>query len=71
MVGSTGDTQAGPAGSGVLYYPVGSPPRLFTVAGGEEHQDVDFSLFPDALFRVSGKIDLAAPQSGYDRVRSG
>jgi hypothetical protein len=65
MVGSTGASQAGPVGSGTLYYPVNSQPRLFLVSGGEEYRDVDFSIAPNALFRISGKIDLAAPQPGF------
>ena len=65
VVGSTGGSQIGSAGSGVLYYPVGAQPRIFEVSGGEEYHDVDFSIAPSALHRVSGKVDLAAPQLGY------
>lgn len=65
VVGSTGSSQIGSTGSGVLYYPVGSQPRMFELSGGEDYHDVDFSISPTALHRVSGKIDLAALQSGY------
>ncbi len=65
VVGSTGGSEAGSAGSGALFYPANSAPQLFTFSGGEEYHDIDFALIPSALFRVSGKIDLATPQSGF------
>ncbi len=65
IVGSTGQSETGAEGSGVLYYPDSSRPRLFTVAGGEDYRDVDFSVMPSALYRVAGKIDGAEAKKGY------
>ena len=65
VVGGTGGAQVGASGSGVVYYPAGSQPRMFTVSGGEEYRGIDFSVVPGALFRVSGKVDVTPSQSGF------
>jgi hypothetical protein len=51
------------AGAGVLFYPNNQRPRLFTVSGGEEFAGTDFAIQPQALFKVSGKVEL--PRKGY------
>ncbi|MDQ2711545.1 MAG: carboxypeptidase regulatory-like domain-containing protein [Acidobacteriota bacterium] len=65
VVGGTGGAQAGATGSGVLYYPASSQPQLFTVSGSEEYRGIDFSIVPGALYRVTGKVDVSPPQSGF------
>jgi 5-hydroxyisourate hydrolase-like protein (transthyretin family) len=65
IVASTGNSQAEPTGSGVILYPSTSQPHVFTVAGGEEYPNTDFSIMPTALYEVSGKIELEASQHGY------
>jgi beta-lactamase regulating signal transducer with metallopeptidase domain len=49
-------------GSGLQLYPNNAQPRFFSVAGGEEYNDINFSVAPSAAYRVSGKIEL--PKSG-------
>ena len=46
------------AGSGAQLYPDNANPRFFTVSGGEDYRDVDFTLMPGASFSVSGKIEM-------------
>jgi hypothetical protein len=64
-VGSTGDAHLGASGSGVVYYPRNSQPRLFSIKCGTEYSDIDFSLTPGTLCRVSGKVETASPQAGF------
>jgi beta-lactamase regulating signal transducer with metallopeptidase domain len=42
-------------GSGLQLYPNNAEPRFFTVAGGEEYNDINFSVAPSAAYQVSGK----------------
>lgn len=65
VVTMTGQTNAGAAGSGVSYYPSNSEPRIFSVSGGEEYRDVDFTIVPGALYQVSGKLDIESPKRGF------
>lgn len=65
VVGSTGDAHAGPIGSGVLYYPRNSQPQMFAIKSGTEYNNIDFSVTPGTLCRVSGKVETAAPQAGF------
>ncbi|HWQ55301.1 MAG TPA: carboxypeptidase-like regulatory domain-containing protein [Bryobacteraceae bacterium] len=46
---------------GLLIHPSNAQPEFFTVAGGEEHRGVDFSVMRRALFSISGKVELPAP----------
>jgi hypothetical protein len=57
------DPAAKGAGAGVLFYPNNQRPRIFTVSGGEEYAGTDFAIQPQALFKVSGKVEL--PRRGY------
>ena len=58
-VGSYGSAVVNPAvGSGALYYPAGSPPQVFTVAGGEDFGNVNFTLGQKTTYTVSGKVEL-------------
>lgn len=49
-------------GSGVHLYPDNQHPRFFTVAGGEEYRDINFTVLPRSGFGVSGKVQ--SPKSG-------
>ncbi|HEY1495289.1 MAG TPA: carboxypeptidase regulatory-like domain-containing protein [Candidatus Solibacter sp.] len=56
------DATAKGAGAGVLFFPNNQRPRVFTVSGGEEFAGTDFALQPQALYKVSGKVEL--PRKG-------
>jgi hypothetical protein len=51
--------------SGISYYRSESGVRRFTISGGEEYRDVDFSISPSDIYTVSGRVE--AP-SGEDCV---
>ncbi|MBZ5583980.1 MAG: carboxypeptidase-like regulatory domain-containing protein [Acidobacteriia bacterium] len=56
--GSSGGTGLrSSVGSGVRLYPDNQRPQWFTVAGGEEYANTDFSIIATALFKVSGKVE--------------
>jgi hypothetical protein len=65
VVSMTGEAEAGALGSGVTYYPSNSQPRIFSVSGGEEYRDIDFSVVPGALYEISGKLDIDSPKRGF------
>jgi hypothetical protein len=48
-------------GTGMQFYPDNTHPRFFTVSGGEEYRDINFSTTPGLAYRVSGKVDLSKP----------
>ena len=50
------------AGSGMQLYPDTAHPRFFTIAGGEEYRDINFSVFSGSAYQVSGKVVL--PKTG-------
>ncbi len=50
----------GSTGSGALLHE-----RAFTVTGGEEYKDIDFTVLPGASFAVSGKVELPAPKQSF------
>ncbi len=50
----------GSTGSGALVHE-----RVFTVTGGEEYKDIDFTVLTGALFTVSGKVELPAPKQAF------
>jgi beta-lactamase regulating signal transducer with metallopeptidase domain len=52
-------------GTGMQFYPDNTHPRLFTVSGGEEYRDINFSTTPGLASRVSGKIDLPKPEMQF------
>ena len=52
-------------GTGMQFYPDNTHPRLFTVSGGEEYHDINFSTTPGLASRVSGKIDLPKPEMQF------
>jgi beta-lactamase regulating signal transducer with metallopeptidase domain len=45
-----------PDGSGVMLYPDTAHPRLFTVAGGEDYRDINFTIMSSPAWSVSGKV---------------
>ena len=61
----TGSPSAGPDGSGFILYPSNSEPRTFTISGGEEYKDDDYSVTPGQLVRLSGHIETAGKRSGF------
>jgi hypothetical protein len=69
VLGSTGSAPvASGVGSGVALYPDSARPRFLTIAGGEDHRNVDLNLPPATFFTVSGKVETppvsGAPQRG-------
>jgi hypothetical protein len=59
-VARTGEPpKLGPSGSGVMFYP-----EELSIASGDEHVDIDFSLAPSPLFRVSGRVDAQDVPAG-------
>ncbi len=61
-VGSHGSTAITPnIGSGLRFYPDNTRPQFFTISGGEEIRGVDFVVAPAALYSVSGRVELPAP----------
>ena len=52
-------------GSGVLFYPDSVQPRVFTISGGEEFRDVDFTVQPVALYSVTGKVEIALNRGAF------
>jgi hypothetical protein len=61
-VGSSGSAVVRPGlGSGVLFYPDNAQPQSFTISGGDDYQNIDFTVAPAALYGVSGKVEPAAP----------
>ncbi|HEY1342970.1 MAG TPA: hypothetical protein VGF59_35955, partial [Bryobacteraceae bacterium] len=61
-VGSSGSAAVTPGvGSGAQFYPTNARPRFFTVAGGEDYSNIDFTLAAPALYTVTGKVEAPAP----------
>jgi hypothetical protein len=48
-------------GSGIQLYPDNAHPRVFTVAGGEDYPNIDFTVLPQGTYRVSGKVAIQNP----------
>jgi Carboxypeptidase regulatory-like domain len=66
MFGSTGGAEVrGGIGSGVQVYPTNQRPQFFQVAGGEFYRNIDFSIVPGALHKLSGKVELPDPKSRF------
>ena len=53
------------AGSGMQLYPDNEHPRWFTISGGEEYRDIDFTVAPRPSYQVSGKIEMAGRRSQF------
>jgi hypothetical protein len=54
-----------PVGSGTELYPDTARPRFFTVAGGEDYQNIDFLIQTRSSFPVSGKVELPKPKTTF------
>jgi len=54
-----------PDGSGVQIYPDTAHPRFFTFAGGEDYQDVNFTIVPGNAYSVSGRVTPPTSDGGY------
>jgi beta-lactamase regulating signal transducer with metallopeptidase domain len=48
-------------GAGMQLYPDNQHPRFFTIAGGEEYRDINFTVASHSGFQVSGKVELPKP----------
>jgi hypothetical protein len=58
-VGQSGDVAVkSGVGSGALFYPTSSQPQVFTVAGGEDLRNINFTAGQSLLFSVSGRVEL-------------
>ncbi|HWB82519.1 MAG TPA: carboxypeptidase-like regulatory domain-containing protein [Bryobacteraceae bacterium] len=53
------------AGSGMQLYPDTAHPRFFTISGGEEYDDVGFTVLPSQSYSVGGRIELPAVKSSF------
>lgn len=65
VIGSSGAAAVGSVGSGVSYYPTNSQPNLLRISGGEEYDNIDFSISQSALYTIAGRIELGAPTPGF------
>jgi Carboxypeptidase regulatory-like domain len=65
MAGMTGSSTASTAGSGFILLPSNNEPRMFTISGGEEYKDNDYSVTPGQLVRLSGYIETAGKRSRF------
>jgi len=64
--GRTGGGASRPGlGSGVQVYPTTARPNFFAVTGGEDYRNIDFTITPGTLAKVSGKLDRPDPKSSY------
>jgi hypothetical protein len=53
----------GNTGSGALLYRDSARPEVFTITGGEEFRNIDFTVIPGTMFSVSGKVE--APEGPF------
>lgn len=61
VLGGSGSAPvASGVGSGVAVYPDSARPQFLTIAGGEEHRNVNLNLPPSSSFTVSGKVEMPA-----------
>lgn len=61
VLGMTGSAPVTPGvGSGVAVYPDSARPQFLTIAGGEDHRNIDLNLPPATFFTVSGKVETPA-----------
>lgn len=52
-------------GVGAMFYPDNSQPKMFSISGGEDYRNVDFSFFESSQILVSGSVNPAAPGKSY------
>lgn len=52
-------------GSGVQFYPDNAHPRMFTVAGGEVYNDLNFLIAPNPSYKISGTVTLPEPKQQF------
>lgn len=54
-----------PEGSGMKLYPDNANPRVFTVAGGEVYNNLNFLITPGQAHGISGSIALPSPKDNF------
>ncbi|HVW08818.1 MAG TPA: carboxypeptidase-like regulatory domain-containing protein, partial [Bryobacteraceae bacterium] len=54
-----------PEGAGMQLYPDNANPHVFTVAGGEVYNNLNFLIAPTPSHRISGSIALPAPKQKF------
>ena len=52
-------------GAGFHMFPDSAHPRIFTVTGGEEYEDINFVVTPAAVFDVSGRVKFPGNHKQY------
>lgn len=52
-------------GSGMQFYPDNVHPRIFTVSGGEEYDNINFTVEPRQAYAVGGKIERPAGKGQF------
>jgi hypothetical protein len=63
MFGSTGGAEVSPQlGSGVQLFPTNQRPRYFSITGGEQYRNIDFTILPGSLHSVKGRVELPNPK---------
>lgn len=55
-----------PMGSGAQMYPDNAHPRMFTISGGEDYRDINFTVVAGPSFSVSGKIEGPRPKMEFN-----
>ena len=58
-------------GAGVQLYPDNTNPRLFSVAGGEEYDHIDFTVIPRPAAQISGRIEIPEGVKGQFQLALG
>jgi hypothetical protein len=54
-----------PEGSGMTLYPNNANPRLFTVAGGEVYNNLNFIVTPGQAHTIAGSVALPSPKDEF------
>ncbi len=54
-----------PEGSGMKLYPDNANPRIFTVAGGEVYDNLNFLIAPGQAHSISGSVALPSPKDKF------
>ena len=66
VVGSVGGAPPpGKTGSGVLFYPDNTRPQALDLGAGEERRNLNFSIYPTALYSIRGSVVLPDPKGGF------
>ncbi len=52
-------------GSGMQLYPDNKNARVFTIAGGETYNELNFLIAPNPEYKVSGVVQLPAPKMSF------